>query len=83
MTYLLTIVKYRLKGQYHDVIRADAQLTGMIAKAIGVSAYSMNAILWRDSPKLTQKAALVILSKYTGKSENELVEVVKEEVQTV
>jgi hypothetical protein len=71
-------MKYQLKQEYHEIIRSDAVLTGTIAKAIGVSAYSMNAILWRNSPKLTQKAALVVLSRYTGKAENDLVEEIKE-----
>jgi len=71
-------MKLRLKAEYVEKIKRDAEIHGKVAKILDLSPTSLAIPLRKGSSKLIQKDVLIALSKYYGVKESDLLEEVEE-----
>jgi hypothetical protein len=71
-------MKYKLKNSVIEIIKTDAVLYGRVAAALGTTPAAFIQTLKLKSSKLTQIAALKVISEHLGVEQEELIEPVEE-----
>jgi septum formation topological specificity factor MinE len=71
-------MKLKLKAEYVEKIKRDPIVHGMVAKILNLSPNSLAIPLRKGSSKLIQKDVLIVLCKYFGVSEHDLIEEIEE-----
>jgi hypothetical protein len=67
-----------LKQEILDNIKRDPILFGRVAEALGVAPTTLPRIIYDNDRKLTQIGVLKVLGKHLKKSQNDLLEEIRE-----
>lgn len=70
------MTQYKLTQQTIENIKSNPQLFAEIAIALDVSVHTLPALLRNNSPKLTQKNCLVIISNHLDTKETYLLQAI-------
>jgi hypothetical protein len=71
-------MEYRLKAKIISEIKKDGLLYGKIASKMGIQGDSFAFHLRKNSPALTTKTILKLISDHLGIAENDLLEEIEE-----
>lgn len=69
-----TINKKRFKPEVIELIKRDPVLYAKVSQALNILPGSLNQTLIRNGASLNQYSAVTVVSEYTGKKPDELVE---------